>query len=180
MVMPLKTQIASCLVVHQEAVITKACGIPSRSISSLPFLPHSTWTWFLQCTSKRWNIFSTWPQLNPQNSNRTFEIFAIFWHIAPCSLYVNRRFSGTYYLHLQGRKSAQQENSVYQVASYVNITTAVSTSNSTHLAYSEQEMLSRWLCSVRHEISSSARILGSWVLVPPQQPPTGWSPPKEP
>jgi hypothetical protein len=43
----------------------------------------------------------------------------IFWdtRIAPCGTYVNRRFRGMYHLHLQGRKSAEQEISVQQVAS---------------------------------------------------------------
>jgi hypothetical protein len=27
---------------------------------------------------------------------------AIFWHVAPCEYFVNRRFGGTYHLHLQG------------------------------------------------------------------------------
>jgi hypothetical protein len=40
------------------------------------------------------------------------KISAVFWDIAPCSPYVNRRFGGTYGLHLQGRKSAEQETSV--------------------------------------------------------------------
>jgi hypothetical protein len=40
---------------------------------------------------------------------------AIFWDIQPCSPYVNRRFGGTYYLHLQGRKSAEQETSEHRV-----------------------------------------------------------------
>jgi hypothetical protein len=40
----------------------------------------------------------------------------VFWDISPCSPYVNRRFGGTYHLHLQGRKSAEQETSVYQRA----------------------------------------------------------------
>jgi hypothetical protein len=31
---------------------------------------------------------------------------------APCSPYVNQRFGGTYHLHLQGRKSAEQETSI--------------------------------------------------------------------
>jgi hypothetical protein len=31
--------------------------------------------------------------------------------IAPCILYVNRRFVGKYYLHFQGLKSAEQEAS---------------------------------------------------------------------
>jgi hypothetical protein len=34
----------------------------------------------------------------------------------PYSRYVNRRFGGTYHLHVQGRKSAEQETSVQQVA----------------------------------------------------------------
>jgi hypothetical protein len=41
---------------------------------------------------------------------------AIFWETATSSLYVNRRFGGTYHLHLRGRKSAAQETSVQQVA----------------------------------------------------------------
>jgi hypothetical protein len=40
---------------------------------------------------------------------------AIVWDIAPCSPYVNRRFGGTYRLHLKDRKSAEQETSVQQV-----------------------------------------------------------------
>jgi hypothetical protein len=28
----------------------------------------------------------------------------IFWDIAPCSLYISRRFGGTYHFHLQGKK----------------------------------------------------------------------------
>jgi hypothetical protein len=41
---------------------------------------------------------------------------AIFWDIEPCSPYVDRRFGGTYHLHFQGRKSADQETSVQQMA----------------------------------------------------------------
>jgi hypothetical protein len=37
---------------------------------------------------------------------------AILWDIAPCSPYMNERFGGTYHLHFQGRKSADQETSV--------------------------------------------------------------------
>jgi hypothetical protein len=29
---------------------------------------------------------------------------AVFWDVAPCRSYVNRRFGGTYHLYLQGRK----------------------------------------------------------------------------
>jgi hypothetical protein len=34
---------------------------------------------------------------------------AIFWDMALCSLYMNRRFGGTYHLHLQCRKLAKQK-----------------------------------------------------------------------
>jgi hypothetical protein len=44
---------------------------------------------------------------------------AIFWDIAPCSPYVDRRFGGTYYLHLQGQKAAKQKTSVQQVVRLV-------------------------------------------------------------
>jgi hypothetical protein len=44
---------------------------------------------------------------------------AIFWDIAPCSLYMNRRFGGTYHLYLQGRKSAKQNNQRAQLPSYL-------------------------------------------------------------
>jgi hypothetical protein len=37
---------------------------------------------------------------------------AIFWDIAPCSPYLNRRFGGKYHPHLQGRTAADQEISV--------------------------------------------------------------------
>jgi hypothetical protein len=32
---------------------------------------------------------------------------AVFWDLAPCRYYVNRRFIGTYRLHLQGRRQEQ-------------------------------------------------------------------------
>jgi hypothetical protein len=37
---------------------------------------------------------------------------AVFWDVAPCRSYVNRRFGGTYRLHLQGRKIRERETSV--------------------------------------------------------------------
>jgi hypothetical protein len=43
--------------------------------------------------------------------------FAIFWDIAPRSQYVDRRFGRNFHLYLQGRKSAEQENIVQQIAS---------------------------------------------------------------
>jgi hypothetical protein len=49
----------------------------------------------------------------------SFMNVAIFWDLAPCSPYVNRRFGGTYHLHLQGRKSLRQETSDQQVAGLI-------------------------------------------------------------
>jgi hypothetical protein len=40
---------------------------------------------------------------------------ATFWDIAPCSPFMNRRFRGTCYLLLHGRKSAEQEIRVGKV-----------------------------------------------------------------
>jgi hypothetical protein len=37
---------------------------------------------------------------------------AIFWDISQCSLHMNQRFGGTYHLHLQDKKSAEQETYV--------------------------------------------------------------------
>jgi hypothetical protein len=37
---------------------------------------------------------------------------AIFWDTAPCNQNMNRRFGGTYHLHLQGRKSVEKETNV--------------------------------------------------------------------
>jgi hypothetical protein len=39
-------------------------------------------------------------------------IISFLWDIGVCNPYMNRRFGGTYHLHLQGRKSAEQETSV--------------------------------------------------------------------
>jgi hypothetical protein len=36
----------------------------------------------------------------------------VFWDVAPCRFYVNRRFGGTYRLHLQGRKIHERRTSV--------------------------------------------------------------------
>jgi hypothetical protein len=48
-----------------------------------------------------------------------FEVFtavtiqnAIFWDVAPCRSCVNRRFGGTYRLHIQGRKIRERGTSV--------------------------------------------------------------------
>jgi hypothetical protein len=45
-----------------------------------------------------------------------FELFtavtmknAVFWDVTPCTSCVNLGFGGTYHLHLQGRKSASEE-----------------------------------------------------------------------
>jgi hypothetical protein len=76
---------------------------------------------------------------------------AIFWDVAPCSPYVNWRFVGTYNLHLQGRKSAELENSAQLVARLSQNmatfkTSAVRTSNlawSPEVTYRGLEFLAR-------------------------------------
>jgi hypothetical protein len=37
---------------------------------------------------------------------------AVFWNVAPCRSGVNRRFGGTYRLHLQGRKIRERGTSM--------------------------------------------------------------------
>jgi hypothetical protein len=37
---------------------------------------------------------------------------AVFWDVAPCSPFVNRRFGGTYRLHMQCRKICERGTSV--------------------------------------------------------------------
>jgi hypothetical protein len=44
---------------------------------------------------------------------------AVFWDVAPCRSFVNRRFGGTYSLHLHGRKIRGQGTSVTQSQSYI-------------------------------------------------------------
>jgi hypothetical protein len=41
---------------------------------------------------------------------------AVFWNVALCRSYVNRRFGGRHYLHLQGRKNLGTKNQREQVA----------------------------------------------------------------
>jgi hypothetical protein len=52
-----------------------------------------------------------------------FEVFtevtmknAVFWDVAPCRCYFNRRFGGTYRLHLQGIRNPRERNQREQVA----------------------------------------------------------------
>jgi hypothetical protein len=49
---------------------------------------------------------------------------AIVCNIPPCSLYVNRRFEGTYHLHLHDGESEEQETSVQQVPSHTLVSTS--------------------------------------------------------
>jgi hypothetical protein len=47
---------------------------------------------------------------------------AIFRDVEPCSPYMNHHFGVKYNFHLQGRKSAEQETSLQQVASRTGYT----------------------------------------------------------
>jgi hypothetical protein len=59
--------------------------------------------------------------------------FTIFWDLAPCSPYVNRRFRGMYHLHLQCRKSAKRETSVQRVSSHLKTGVIRSSERSFHI-----------------------------------------------
>jgi hypothetical protein len=51
-----------------------------------------------------------------QKINLKVKKVVIFWDTAPCSPYMTLRFGGTYHLYVPGRKSAELETSVEQVA----------------------------------------------------------------
>jgi hypothetical protein len=57
-----------------------------------------------------------------------FEVFtamtkknAVFWDVASCRYFVNRRFGGTYRLHLQGIRNPQAMNQREQVNTNLNV-----------------------------------------------------------
>jgi hypothetical protein len=60
---------------------------------------------------------------------------AVFWDVAPCRYFVNRRFGGTGRLHLQGIRNPRSMNQREQVAASQKtaffIVTAVKTSDLT-------------------------------------------------
>jgi hypothetical protein len=69
------------------------------------------------CTDRSNNIIRNSDHLS--YSCVTFEVFtsvtmknAVFWDMGPCRSCVNRRFGGTYRLHLQGRKICERGTSV--------------------------------------------------------------------
>jgi hypothetical protein len=43
------------------------------------------------------------------------------WDTSQCSPYVNQCFGGTYHLHIQGRKSTEQETSVQQKVAFIQV-----------------------------------------------------------
>jgi bisphosphoglycerate-dependent phosphoglycerate mutase len=49
----------------------------------------------------------------------------VFWDVAPCRYYVNRRFGGTYRVHLQGRSNSGALNQLEQIAVYSYLLTLV-------------------------------------------------------
>jgi hypothetical protein len=51
-----------------------------------------------------------------REAQRTQKETVVFCDITPCSLYVNRRFGGTFNLHLQRQESTDQETNVQQLA----------------------------------------------------------------
>jgi hypothetical protein len=59
--------------------------------------------WFIHSVRKQFVGALMWISSNKN---------AVFWEVAPCRSSVNRRFGGTYRLHLQGRKIRERETSV--------------------------------------------------------------------
>jgi hypothetical protein len=65
--------------------------------------------WFLCGIEQIFNCYSN--KIQTRNDYVRFEVFtavtrknAVFWNVAPCRYCINRRFGGTYGLHLQGRR----------------------------------------------------------------------------
>jgi hypothetical protein len=54
---------------------------------------------------------------------------AVFWDLAPCRSCLNRRFGGTYRLHLQGRKIRERGTSVSR---WLKMETIISSETSVH------------------------------------------------
>jgi hypothetical protein len=61
--------------------------------------------------------------LNKTSKYLRFEVFTavtiknvVFWDVAPCRYFVNRRFGGTYLLHLHGIRNPRAMNQCEQVA----------------------------------------------------------------
>jgi hypothetical protein len=91
-----------------------ASGLWKAQVPERPWIKHSRLIIYWQ------NIWDTMTNINPwwvicitifKEDNSLFWKSAIFWDILPSSSYMNRRFGGTYHLHLQGRISAEQETS---------------------------------------------------------------------
>jgi hypothetical protein len=66
---------------------------------------------YISDVSRKWPVFVGFKVLKGVLKN-----VAIFWDAAPCIQHMNRRFGGPYNLHLQGRKSVEQETGVQMVA----------------------------------------------------------------
>jgi hypothetical protein len=62
---------------------------------------------------------------------------AVFWDVVPFNLRASQRFGRRYYLHIQGRKLAQQETSVYQETRQRKVVINSSEIHTTRLCYQE-------------------------------------------
>jgi hypothetical protein len=74
------------------------------------------------CASVRVTKYAGNFSLKGKNIRVRFVVFtavtmknAVFWDVAPCRSRVNRRFGGTYRLHLQGIRNPRAMNQVEQV-----------------------------------------------------------------
>jgi hypothetical protein len=73
----------------------------------------------------------------------------VFWDVAPCRYFVNRRFGGTYRLHLQGRSNPRTMNQREQIASAIAICSSETSVNKipTRRHIPEDGILQVFICS---------------------------------
>jgi hypothetical protein len=83
----------------QTPVILSIIRVHHRQ-NSLEEIPRLSWK-LKVCYHVRFEVFTTVTMKN-----------AVYWDVAPCSSCVNRRFGGTYRLHLRGRKIHERRTSV--------------------------------------------------------------------
>jgi hypothetical protein len=77
----------------------------SRSFAMLEQMLNGQWAGTSKCCEDHINnCLRTFAHLG-------FDVLAFFSDVAPCSSYMNRNLVGTHQLHLQGRKSPEEEAS---------------------------------------------------------------------
>jgi hypothetical protein len=101
---------------------------------------------------------------------------AILRDIMSCSPYADRRFRGMYHLHLQGRKSNRTRKQSasggkeYEGERFLqnvgDIRTTRRCPEGSNIHFHLSVSRSQWPSGLRHELSSAAPTLRSWVRIP--------------